>query len=193
MKSRTKESTERSAKPYPREVSMKRIATLTLLALFSLGIATSCGSKTSKAEKRKIIKKYLRAAREVWNEENKAFSKTREKVKEFGRKKKDNKPIDKEMKKKFKKRISESLEKYKKFISKIEGLKASIKEVKQFKDLDVKYLKAKRDIVKHWKNACKEGKIPSLDKAYKELDKKSEKILDDRRSLFKKIKRKYKK
>ena len=151
------------------------------VAVFSMGLFTSCGK--SKKKMRKEFKKYKKATRTLLDSASSIFMLAKSTAKNFDKSKKD----------KAKKDLNKKLKDYKNVITKFEAVAAPNKKIKEIKKVDIAILKTRRDMIKLWKNNIKDGKSPSFGSDYKELKAKYKNLSKEGDRLRKEYKRSTKK
>jgi len=159
---------------------MRNYSLITLIAtlVLSLGFVTSCDKK---AKYRKHMEKYNKETRTIWDQEVSEFKNTSMWIAKFTDAKKDE----------YNKGIGKKLDAYKVLIEKLEKVEAPNDPLKKIKKLDVDSLKARRDIIKMWRDKLKEGKQPKFDTEYKALHDKYNNLVKERNRLQREYMKKY--
>jgi hypothetical protein len=161
---------------------MKKITVLSLItALLSLGVIASCGK--SKSKNRKQWKKYDKATRMILDEEVSEYKLTKSWIKKY----------DPAKNKDYVKGISKKLVVYKNLIEKLEKVEAPNGKLKEIKKVDVKSLKARRDIMKLWRDKIKANKKPEFALEFKSLNAKYNNLINERNRLVNELTRKNRK
>lgn len=159
---------------------MKKFTGIALIStlLLSLGFVTSCDKK---AKYRKQMKKYGAATRLIWDSEVSEFNATTKWIVKFDDKKKDE----------YKKGIGKRLGVYKGLIEKLEKVEAPNKAIEKIKKLDVESLKARRDIIKLWRDQINKDKKPGFGVEYNALNSKYHNLVKERERLRREYYKKY--
>ncbi|MBU1536997.1 hypothetical protein KKF84_16860 [Myxococcota bacterium] len=129
------------------------------------------------------MEKYVKATRTIWDQENSEYNTTFKWIAKFTDAKKDE----------YNKGISKKLDAYKVLIEKLEKVEAPNSALEKIKKLDVDSLKARRDIIKLWRDKLKEGKQPKFDTEFTALSGKYSNLLKERNRLTQEYYKKYSK